>query len=377
MSNAVSQLHLTRWERIWFSDGSALTLTVARTLVFGCVAVDVVTEPRFRTITELGSTEWSPISALAVLNLGVPPAWVITLAISIALVASLSSMVGLAPRIGGIAVAVSYPFLVLAMNSFGKIYHDRNVLVILVWVYALAAAPRFADRPQPLFRWPLQLSRLVLGLMFLAAAWAKVRNGQGPDWVLGPNMRNILASEVLIYETPTLRGPALGDVAVWIAGTPLLWKGAAAFALVGEAALIGAVFVRTRWVRTTLVTLGLGTMVGITLLMGMVGFPVLVLALVFVDLDRIEPARSATGRGLAFLGASMPLAVFLAIGAVAVMHRANLLVALPIIFSVAIIGLFVLKTSSSPGTPGSVPGHRPELRGQQAETPRPAAERVV
>lgn len=343
MTNA----NLSSWERIWFTDGRAVTLVVARTLTFGCVAVDLITEPRFRTISVVGSVEWSPISLLSVLNLGAPPKWLVYTALGIALVSAVASVGRLAPRASGFIAAISYSFLLLGMNSLGKIYHDRNVLIILVWIMAFAAAPRLGDKSRPEFRWPVQMSRLVLGLMFLAAAWAKVRNGQGLEWVFGPNMRNVLASEILIFETPTLRGPILGDVAVWIAGVPVLWKAAAAGALIGEAVLVGAVFVRRWWLRTALVVLGVGTMVGITLLMGMVGFPIVVLALVFIDLDRLPLAKFASSPPWLDRRLIMPMAAFLIIGVVSALHRGNPLVAIPVALSLVVILLSFLRSTQA------------------------------
>lgn len=195
---------------------SVVGLLVARCLVFATIAVDVTSESRFSQIAEKAESVWEPISVLGVLRSPAPASWFIGLLMTVVVVGSVSTLLGLWARTTAIFAAASYTFLVLALNSFGKIDHDRNVLIIAVWILVCAPAINLRSEPSPAltsYGWPVQMLKLSIGLMFLAAAWAKVRLGQGGEWVFGPNLRNVLASEVLIYETPDLRTPPLSSTA--------------------------------------------------------------------------------------------------------------------------------------------------------------------
>lgn len=270
-------------------------LLAVRVLVFLSIAVDVVSERRFQAISQRADATWDPISLLGFLRVGEPSAWQIFLLQLLIVGGVVAALFGEKTRLGGFVVATCYSVLVLAHNSFGKIDHDRNVLVIAVWILSFAPTPSLT-RSQGVgreFRWPVQMIRLSLGLMFLSAGWAKVRLGQGFDWVFGPNLRNVLASEVLIYETPDLRTPPLSSLALWIAERQWAWRSAGLGALIGEFSLIFAVLASHRWVRRFAVAWGVGTMCGITLLMGMVSFPILSLAAVFADFE-CEEGESRT-----------------------------------------------------------------------------------
>jgi hypothetical protein len=279
---------VTRWERFWFTPGSALAWILVRTVVLSTVATDVWSwRHRFGTIPDRAEVVWEPVSALALLQVG-PPGRSVPVAVAVALVASVTAVIHVRPRMSAGLAAASYGFLVLAANSLGKIDHDRQPLVIMVVVVALAATPRASEAPDWRFRWPVQACRLALAAMLAAAAWSKVMTG-GLAWVTSENMRNILAAEVLLF-----RDPRFGDLALWVAADPWRWRAAALGAVLGEFALLAALLTRHPMLRVPLVAAGVGTVLGITLLMGLVGFPIVVLSAVLIDADRVL-ARWAGG----------------------------------------------------------------------------------
>ena len=323
---------------------SMVGLLVARCLVFATIAVDVTSESRFSQIAEKAESVWEPISVLGILRSPAPASWVIGLLMAVAVVGSVSTLLGLCSRLAAAFAATAYTFLVLALNSFGKIDHDRNVLIIAVWILVFAPAVDLRGRPQPAstsYGWPVQMIRLSIGLMFLAAAWAKVRLGQGGEWVFGPNIRNVLASEVLIYETPDLRTPPLSSTALWIADRPWAWKTAALGALAGEFSLIFAVFSTRVFIRRAATILGLGTMCGITLLMGMVSFPILALAAIFVTVGDPTEGRLSRLTTLAL--------IYGVLGAVMVVQKSSMWPVVPLVVAWLSILRFA-KISSPPKT---------------------------
>ncbi|WP_052665394.1 hypothetical protein [Nitriliruptor alkaliphilus] len=272
---------MTRWERFWFAPGSALAWIVVRAVVLSTVAIDVWNRRHsFGAIPGRAEVVWEPISALALLPLG-SPGRSIPVAVGLALVASITALAHVRPRLSAAVAAGAYGYLVLAANSLGKIDHDRQPLVIMLVVVVLAAAPRGGEPPDWRFRWPVQACRVALAAMLAAAAWSKVIGG-GLAWVTSENMRNILAAEVLGF-----RDPPLSEVALWVASDPWRWRAAALGAVLGELALLAALVTRRVPVRTALIAAGVGTVLGITLLMGLVGFPIVVLGAVLIDADRM------------------------------------------------------------------------------------------
>jgi hypothetical protein len=225
-------------------------------------------------------------------------------------------------------------------NSFDKIDHDQQMLVIMAWVVAVAVAPRLGDPDSPQHRWPVQACRLAFGLMLLTAAYAKIDAG-GSDWVFSENLRNILVMENLF-----LRTTPMPDLALWISSDPVLWQATAAATVLGEAALVAAVFTRRPWLRVTTVVAGVGTVVGITMLMGLIGFPIVALAAVFAE-PRSLVRTYGTARSFWPRAATVVLGLSV-LAVVAVIDRGDALAALPLVVAgfVAVLGPVAVRHSS-------------------------------
>lgn len=95
-------------------------------------------------------------------------------------------------------------------------------------------------------------------------------------------MRNILVQELALY-----RDPALADLALVIAGNPVLWTGVAAGTILAEVGMVLAVVGPSRWVRNAAALAGAGLMAGLNLLMRLGGRVPMVLALVFLEWERL------------------------------------------------------------------------------------------
>lgn len=303
------------WSRTWFTPGTPAALLAVRVLVFVTVAADVFRHrEHFATLPERGGRIWEPISALGTLRVPPPtPAVVAVLTWTALLGCCLALVRGrLLARTGGAVTLLAYGYLQLAENSFGKIDHDRQPLLIMLVVLTLADVPRRGDAPSWRWGWPVQACRAALAVMLLAAAWSKL-TVSGVEWVFSANLRNVLAAESLLF-----RDPALSGLALWVASEPWRWQLVALGTLVGEAVMIGAIIVRRQPWRGLFAAAGVSTLVGITLFMGLVGFPLVVLAAVMLDVDGLGTARSQPRRawrrgavaaaGLAVLSATTWLA---------------------------------------------------------------------
>jgi hypothetical protein len=286
---------LSSWERVFIQGGSALGLVVTRAIVFTVVLVDVW-RIRVGTLDSLAASSWSPIELLGVVSAPFPDDTTLTIVRAVTLIAA---AIALVPRVGRFCapvVFVGYTWLTLVLNSFGKIDHDRQPIVVMLACLAVAAAPTWDEASRWQFRWPVQACRIILAVTLAAAAVSKIRNG-GPQWMLSDHLRAMITME------SELRDPAWETLGRWIAAEPWRWKPAAAGAIVGELALVLAVATRRVWLGRAAVVAGAATVAGIALVMDLAVFPLMILPVLFVECDRLVDIWSAQGRRL------MPLAV--------------------------------------------------------------------
>lgn len=286
---------LSSWERVFVQGGSALGLVVTRAIVFTVVLVDV-SRIRVGTFDSLARSSWNPVDLLGLVSAPFPDDTTLTIVRAVTLLAAALALVPRVGRFTAPVVFVGYTWLTLVLNSFGKIDHDRQPIVVMLACLAVAAAPTWDEAARWQFRWPVQACRLVLATTLAAAALSKIRNG-GPAWVLSDHLRAMITME------SELRDPAWETLGRWIAAEPWRWKPAAAGAIIGELALVLAVATRRLWVGRAAVLVGAATLAGIALLMDLAVFPLMILPVLFVECDRLVATWSAGGRRLA------PLAV--------------------------------------------------------------------
>lgn len=128
----------------------------------------------------------------------------------------------------------------------------------------------------------------VLGLAFLAAAYAKLRVS-GLEW---------LTSGAVGYHFLEDAGNAIVPWGIWIAGRPWLTIMLSAVALLVETALIAVVFCRREEHRLAIGLTGLGLQLGIYLFQGVLWWPWLVLYVSFLPWQRLARLLRMDGRPL-------------------------------------------------------------------------------
>lgn len=342
------------WERLWFSAEDPATLTFVRWLVFSSVAVNAwVGRHASRGFPDRPDVLWDPISLLAAVRLPQPsPLLIEVLLLTVGLGCALT-LLRIWPRVTGLAAASSYLVLVLMENSFGKISHGKQPLVVMALVLAVASVPSASAPRSWRWSWPVQLCRTVLGVTLAAAASSKLQRS-GLEWVLSETMRN-----VLVMEATVLRDPALEGLARWIATEPWRWKAAAAGAIAGEASLIWAVALPPSRVRSALIVAGAGTVAGITLLMDLIGFPIVLLCAVFIS---PRTAIDALARGRSALRTLAPPLVGMALLAGVLLLRAGrptALTALPLAIGAVVLLVTTRRLpAASPGPSAAGGGRR-------------------
>jgi uncharacterized membrane protein YphA (DoxX/SURF4 family) len=243
---------------------------------------------------ELPPEFWKPIPALALLHIDPPSQAAVSTVFGLTLTAAALLALGLFSRVSSVVSAAGAFYLLAVRNSWGKIYHDYHVLVVILLVLALsecsdalAVTRTPAAPPSWRYHWPVKLIQLSYTLMFAFAAFNKLAEGDGSEWIFSENMRNTLLVQNFVSEpAPTLLGP-------WVAQHRVLWTSGALGIVLAQATAVGLVFIRQRFVRAAIFVLLWGFIGGRTLLMGMPEPIFAILTLVLIDWDGLAERFSA------------------------------------------------------------------------------------
>lgn len=295
----------SHWDRFWFAPVSPYALALCRLTACAALLSFLLAEPVWVATSQLGVLGslphelWRPVPALEVMGVGPPTDTIIAAMFYVTLAAVVLLALGLCTRVSSIVCAAGGFYLLAVRNSWGKIYHDYHVLIVILLVLAVSdcsaalSLDRYRSRepaPEPswLYQWPVKLIQLSYTLMFAFAAYNKLAEGDGLQWVFSENMRNTLLVENFVHErAPTLLGP-------WVARHRVLWTAGAAGILLAQATAIGLVFIRQRFIRAGIFFLLGGFIAGRTLLMGMPEPIFAILTLVLVDWNALEARRLST-----------------------------------------------------------------------------------
>jgi uncharacterized membrane protein YphA (DoxX/SURF4 family) len=216
-------------EARWFAPALPGPLGLCRALFFLTMLVRVAPQVQSAPWAEVSRVFWMPTDLFALLQLGVAPAGVLSVLDAIWRISLALACVGLWTRPACTVAFVLGVYLLGLPQCFGKIDHWSGLLVLTMGVLALARCGdawswdalrrerRGAVPPEPSgeYRWPIELARLLLVLVFFAAGIAKLRQG-GLAWASPDNMRAILLAPHYANDRAL---PALG---LDVADSPLL-----------------------------------------------------------------------------------------------------------------------------------------------------------
>ena len=208
----------------------------------------------------LDPARFEPVGIVALSGIG--PAFTATLGVVVAgtALAAMAVVLGWRHRVSGPMFALGLLWLTTYQNSWSKLLHTENVLVLHALVLAIApAADAWSIRtrrsgPEPAserYGWPLRVMALTTVLSYVTASVTKMRHG-GLAWFDPGNLRNWLAYDLVRKElfgdpylrlaVPALRHPWL--LAPAILATLAIELGAP-IALTGPRAAV--VWVRAAW----------------------------------------------------------------------------------------------------------------------------------
>ena len=237
------------WRRFWFAPADPRPLGLCRFLLFGYVLLRLSPEVATTAWSTVTPALWLPTHLFKALRL-VPVSPGVLGVLDLLWIGSLLlACLGLFSRASTGAALLLGVYLLGLPQCFGKVDHWSGLLVLVMLVLALARcgdalsidswlASRRVRRsggsvPQPLwsgeYRWPIQMVRLSMVLVFFAAGVAKLRFGRGA-WFDSANMAAILIQPHYAIDRAL---PALG---LSLASSPLATGVLGAASVLAEAA---------------------------------------------------------------------------------------------------------------------------------------------
>jgi hypothetical protein len=191
------------WERFWFQPEPLQALAICRILLFGGILFDFMHED-FTYCHEAAQYYWKPLSFYAKIMPHGPPseAWLAALQL-LWKISLFTSMIGLFTRISTLFAAGAGIFLVGLVYNFGKIDHHMGAAAIGMLVLAFSECGKIDSADEWLARrrgksyppisgadarWPIQLMRVVISLVFFGAGLNKLETS-GLAWVTSESMQ--------------------------------------------------------------------------------------------------------------------------------------------------------------------------------------------
>ncbi len=230
-----------QWDSFWYRPAVPLGLIGARAVVSLQALWLVWSRPDLPEILGWPRGFWAAVDPSLLVRFGIVglPVGVersLYTALSIALVLNL---VGLAPRISGLAAGLLLyhfaPFEDIFSSPIGPFFRGFSVSVAALLVLSFARVPRLRDEPSGEYRWPLVLVQLLFSFSYLFSGLSKLI-AVGPAWASGQNFEGLVLGLVF----PEVQAP-------WahvFVGHPLLCALGGAAGLFMDFAFVAAVFSR-------------------------------------------------------------------------------------------------------------------------------------
>jgi hypothetical protein len=191
-------------ERWLLAPGSAHRLALLRIAV-GCYAVGwvIVLAPELLALTDVDRARYDPLGVVAVLHLRPLSSGALAGLVAGTVVAGAGFVLGWRYRLSAPAFAAGLLVLTTYQNSWGKVLHTENLLVVHVLVLAAspaAAALSVHRRPAgghaTSYGWPVRVMALATVGAYLAAGTTKLQVS-GLAWVDPDNLRSWVAYDLV------------------------------------------------------------------------------------------------------------------------------------------------------------------------------------
>ncbi len=263
-----------RIDSFFFSPTSPQYLACCRILFFGYLFLWYWNFD-FHAIPRHPEEMWYPIILFQIIGLDVMPSG-ITVAVLAGLwqVGLFLACIGLFTRAGTFVSLILGFYLLGLTHSFAKVNHSDAGLLFAIgiflfsrsgdalsvdrWLKGLGKERKPVPGPSGEYRWPVQMIRLVLVLVFFLAGVSKLL-ASGTTWIFSDHLAATLVRAQYTREVAL-------PVGEWIASLPWLASLLAAGALLGELAAPLALF--GNWGRRLIIPALFGMQLGIRLVMG-------------------------------------------------------------------------------------------------------------
>lgn len=228
------------WLDYWFRDAPLLNLAVCR-IVIVATQLKILFSSSYASAAALPAAMYDPLPVLHLMLAPVgwdyrPSLAVIEAIHNLTLGAGVLALVGLLTNVGLVLFAAGNVFLQAYQYSFGNFHHPEAPIMIALMILALSPAggalsiddlrkrirsnarrlqfepARLLERTSPYAGWPLRLIQWILALIYLSAAYAKLRDG-GLDWANGYTLRYYLVQDGLRWGS---------DLALWFGSQHLM-----------------------------------------------------------------------------------------------------------------------------------------------------------
>jgi HTTM domain len=198
---------LARLER-WLLGPAAASRLAGFRIAVGVYALGwlAVVTPELLGLADLDTARMEPVGAVAWLRLPAPSTVGMALLLAVAAGSGLAFAAGWQYRTSAPAFALALLLATSYQNSWGKLLHTENLLVVHVVVLALSPAADArvlgSRRRRPsgtAYGWPIRAMALATACSYLAAGITKLRLS-GMDWLDPENLRNWVAYDLVRKE---------------------------------------------------------------------------------------------------------------------------------------------------------------------------------
>lgn len=253
-------------DRWLFRDGGQYNCAIARMAIGLALLLTITHNGNFsfmafrwkEWVAGQSGTGWTPKGLIKLFDLvlGGPPPEAFTLVMFwVAVVASVSMILGFATAVSQVVATAANLYIVSLQTSFGPYWsHAYNVQLLAAMAFMFsrhsgdvwsldALLRRFRNIPPRLqpgqYWWPVIFAELATVLFMFGAFVQKFRD-TGVFWALSDNIRNSLVVTWFQYRTDP---PA---IALWIASDPIVWKTVGMLQLVAQFTTIFAAILVAR-----------------------------------------------------------------------------------------------------------------------------------
>jgi len=240
-----------RISQFFFQSSTSTNLGICRFLFFGIIFIIYHNED-FSYWGNVPDILWRPIVVFRYLHIPVLSSEILYFLTFIWLGSLLLSSIGLFSRLSTILAFVLGSYLLGLVNSFARLQHMENLMVLVLgvmafshcgncfsldrwlkdkgWLYKSGQNSKVAQGIEGEYTWPIRLIWVLMTLAFCAAGVSKLRNS-GLEWITSDYLANLF---VTIHFIGARGEPLIDWMALWLANKPIICHSLAGMTVILE-----------------------------------------------------------------------------------------------------------------------------------------------